>query len=178
MNNKKTLDYPLRGKDILKILNNKTNLIEYSTLYNINNLDDIFINGSCVILYRASPTNAHWCCVFLNKDGLNFFDPYGVILDNEINEITKINPLYSNKYYNGGEKKLLKLFMNSKYNYLNYNEYKMQEMKQNINSCGRHVCCRLLFKDLSLDEYIKTLYKYTKNNYLDDIVLKITNKLF
>ena len=52
----------------------------------------------------------------------------------------------------------------------------MQELKSNINTCGRHVCCRLLFKDYSLDDYVNML-KMKSGKYLDKKVLQITNKL-
>lgn len=173
----KKIDYPLKGSDINKILKGNTNIIEYNTLYNINSLDEIFKNDSCVILYRSSPSLAHWCCIFKNKEGLNFFDPYGTIIDNEIEEIKKINPSYINEYYNNGEKKLIELILKDRYEHIIYNEYKMQQLKSNINTCGRHVCCRLLYKNLSLEEYINELYKYNNDKYFDNIVLNITNKL-
>ena len=175
--NKKNIDYPLKGRDILQILKGDTNIIEYGDLYNINSLNDIFKNESCVILYRSSPSLAHWCCVFKNKEGLNFFDPYGVIIDNEIDEIEKMNPEYANQYYNNGKKRLIELILKDKYEHIIYNEYKMQQMKSNINTCGRHCCCRLLYKNLSLEDYVKELSKYSNDKYFDNIVLNITNKL-
>jgi hypothetical protein len=175
--NKFSIDYPLRGSDILKILNNNTNIIEYKQLYNIEDLEDIFINGSCVILYRSAPNLAHWCCIFKNIYGLEFFDPYGCIIDNEINEIEEMNPNYANNYYNNGHKRLLELVLKTGYNELTYNNYKLQQMKHNINTCGRHCAVRLLFKNLNLEDYVDYLFKISKNKYLDEIVLKITNKL-
>ena len=176
-NIKYSIDYPLKGRDIMKILNDRTNIIEYKNLYNIENLDDIFINNSCVILYRSSQDMAHWCCIFKNKEGLNFFDPYGCIIDNEINEIEKDNPNFSNNYYNNGTKRLIELILKANYEYIIYNEYKLQQLKYNINTCGRHCCVRLLLQDLTLEEYVNKLLKLSNNKYLDEVVLKITNNL-
>ena len=53
-----------------------------------------------------------------------------------------------------------------------YNPHKLQSDKRNVNDCGRHVVCRLLFKDLSLENYIK----YIKDRKMtpDEFVSKIT----
>lgn len=171
----RSIDYPLSGTDIQTILKNKCNVIEYSDLYNIDNLNDAFKNDCIVILYRSSPTSAHWCCVYRNKEGICFFDPYGLVIDSEIDEIKTENPYYANSYY--PSKRLIQLILKGNYKHINYNNYKLQEMKSNVNTCGRHVATRLLFKDDTLEEYVKRLSGMKGSNF-DEIVLNITNKLF
>ena len=175
--NKYDMNYSLSNNDINKILNNKCNIIEYAQLYNVNKLSSIMtLNRPLVILYRSSPKTAHWCCIFLHKDNnIEFHDSYGLICDQEINKIYNINEPFYESYYNNGYKKLSELILNGNYNEIIYNQYHLQKQKTNINTCGRHVCCRLLYKNLSLEEYIKIM-KF-KNNGLDKQVLELTNKL-
>lgn len=173
---KKSIDYALSNFDINKILDGKCHIIEYSDLYNLNNIYDVLgVYKCCVILYRSSNINAHWCCIFENKDGnIEFFDPYGIIIDNEIDKNYIDNRFY-NDYYHRGYHKLSELIINSNYKHIEYNNIKMQEMKSNINTCGRHVSTRLLFRDFSLEEYVNLLGG--KNiKYFDNKVLDITNK--
>ena len=173
--NKYSVDYPLTNYDISKILNNNCKIIEYSDLYDIESLKDIMIDKCIVILYRSSDDSAHWCCIFEHDNNdIEFFDPYGTIIDNEIEQIKHVNPSYAQQYYHG--KRLIELILKGNYKDIIYNNYKMQELKSNINTCGRHVCCRLLFKDYSLDDYVNML-KMKSGKYLDKKVLQITNKL-
>lgn len=183
---KYSMDYALTGQDIYNIVNDGSEMkgnpescgiIEYGDLYNVDRLEQLMIDDNLVILYRSSPKSAHWCCIFKNQEGLNFFDPYGTVIDNEIDQIEHINPEYANDYYHGGKKRLIELILNGDYKDITYNNYKTQEMKNNINTCGRHVATRLLFKKYTLEEYVETLFKMSKEKYLDDIVLKITNKI-
>jgi hypothetical protein len=170
------LEYPLRGRDIEKIVK-KTNIIEYKTLYNINQLDDLFINDSCVLLYRSSPDTAHWCCLLRNSHGVEFFDPYGELIDSQIDQVESANPKYANNYYKG-DKQLIKLLIDSPYNDLSYNEFRLQKEAPSINTCGRHVAVRLLYKHLSLEEYVSHLLERYPGQSPDQIVLQITNKYF
>lgn len=172
---KYSLDYALSGTDIKTILKDKCNVIEYADLYNINSLEEVMKNDCVVILYRSSPDSAHWCCVYFNKEGICFFDPYGWIIDSEIDEIRSDNPYYGNMYY--PNKQLIKLILKGNYKHINYNNYKLQEMKSNINTCGRHVACRLLYKTDTLEEYVDRLSGMKGSNF-DEKVLNITNKLF
>lgn len=173
--------YALTGQDIQHILRSvgeNTNIIEYADLYKINRIENVMINHSVVILYRSTPTQAHWCCCYFNSEGFNFFDPYGIIIDNEINEITQNNPTYANDYYRNGTKRLIELIINGDYGKINYNEHKLQDMKADINTCGRWCATRLIYKEYSLKDFVDLLNKYKRNRTLDDLVCDITNKLF
>ena len=175
--NKYDIDYSLTNFDIYRILKNKCNIVEYSQLYNVKKLSDIMsYDLPLVILYRSSQQTAHWCCLFQHKNrSIEFHDSYGLIIDMEINKIHNINQPFYDSYYNNGYKKLSELIIKGNYNEIIYNQYHLQlNNKPNINTCGRHVCSRLIFKDLSLEEYIKIMN--FKNHGLDYQVLKLTNK--
>jgi hypothetical protein len=47
--NKKNINYALSSDDLYKILENKTNIIDYKLLYNINNIDEVIKHGSYYI---------------------------------------------------------------------------------------------------------------------------------
>ena len=51
-------------------------------------------------------------------------------------------------------KYLTHLLMKSKYP-ININNIPFQELKDGVNSCGRHVCLRMLLKNMSLKDYTK-----------------------
>ena len=127
---------------------------------------------TCIILYNTSIKVGHWTCLFLrHNDILEFFDPYGIIIDNEIKG-TFMDPEWIKKYYKNGEKRLSQLIINSQYNKIEYNNYNIQSKNKGVNTCGRHVVCRLWNKHLSLDEYYNIIKLYNP----DELVVDLTNK--
>jgi hypothetical protein len=175
--NKYDISYALNGNDIMRILNGNTNIIEYSDLYNVDRIEDVMVNDTVVILYRSSEDTAHWCCLFINQDNNpEFFDPYGLVIDSEIDRIKDMNPIYADNYYHN-EKRLIELLLKGNYKQIEYNEHKLQQMKNTINDCGRHVAMRLLFKDYSLEDYVKLLTENLKGRTYDELIVDATNKL-
>jgi len=176
--NKKNINYALSSDDLYKILENKTNIIDYKLLYNINNIDEVIKHGSCIILYTTGNENGvsfgHWCCILTDekKNKIEFFDPYGFLIDTEIKKF--IDTDYGHKNYKGNQ--LAKLIYNSKYKNIEYNNHKLQNFKKGINTCGRHCASRILFNDLNLNHYIK-LIKNLGYKIPDQFVLDLTNIL-
>ena len=171
--NKNDISYALSDSDMMRLLHNKCNIMEYGQLYNYNSLDDVLGKfKTCIILYNTSTKIGHWTCIFLRKDNiLEFFDPYGIIIDNEIKG-TFMDPEWIKNYYRDGEKRLSHLIINSKYNSIEYNNYNIQSKDKGINTCGRHVVCRLWNKHLSLDDYYNIIQLYNP----DELVVELTNK--
>lgn len=172
---KYNISYSLFGYDIKKILNNKVNIINYNTLFNINNIDEIFKYDSCIILYKTD-TGGHWCYLLRHKkkNCIEFGDPYGHIMDYILKE--NINDETLKNYYNNNNHRLIFLMVNSNYKYIEYNNYKFQNSDDYINTCGRHCCVRVIYKELSLQQYYNNFKYYIDNHLMDYIVLKITNK--
>lgn len=160
------------GEDIKNIIGDCT-LITYGELKKYKSIDDLLHkNGICVILYETKQGFGHWCCFFkLNDDMIEFFDPYGLMPDSELRYI----PLYFRYISNQKRPHLSFLLSDSKYD-IEYNNYRLQKYKHDINTCGRHVCCRLLYRLYDIDEYYKML-KSIKRYNPDDIVTIITEKL-
>ena len=147
----KFITHSLSGDDILNICNGEANLLLNSELNHINDIDDILgDNGACIILYdKNNKDPGHWSCIYReNKNTLNFFCPYGYFIDDATDII-------------GGNKNLSRLINNSRYN-LNYNKFKLQKLKKNINVCGRWVGIRLVLRDLNNNQFA-SLFKNNKH---------------
>jgi hypothetical protein len=161
----------LSNEDILKLVNDKANLVSYTNIHKYKTLDQLLGKwGACVILYELKKLYGHWCCIFkLDNNTIEFFDPYSLMADRQLNFINKEYRLESNQNY----PYLTRLMLDSPY-VLTYNQYPFQEYKKGINSCGRWVAIRLLFRLMSLDQFIKLFGK--KRRYKPDFyVTLLTN---
>lgn len=162
----------LSGDDVLKLLNNKAKLIIYSDLENFKHIDDALENnGNLIILYETKQSYGHWTCLFRNElkpNVISFFDPYGLKPDDELRFVPKHFKKISGQNY----PLLSALLIESGYK-IEYNEYKLQQSLEDINTCGRHCVVRILMKVLSLEDYVKLLKSFKKYSP-DDIVTFIT----
>lgn len=163
------MNISLSDKDILNMLDRKCNLLTYTELANYNNLNDALGEyKTLVILYMTKNNYGHWCCLFLRDDNiLEFFDSYGIFIDDELEFIPDNYRIVSNQSY----PHLTYLIYNSQYKNVEYNQYKLQKMTPEINTCGRWVVVRIMLKRLSLDEFAQKF----KNNG-DEMVVQLTTK--
>jgi len=137
----------------------KTNIVTYSELKNVNNIDDVFINDSCIILYEKTAGDVgHWCCMVKRNNLISYFDSYGREPDPYI-------------YLRGQYPYLSKLLYKSPYN-LEYNEYDYQS--KNVSTCGHHCIVRILFKYKPLKKYQDFMNQF-KND--DDVVTAISTMI-
>ena len=142
----------LTGKDIGNILGeNDPNILVYSDLFDYKSIDEILGDkGYVILLYQIKNVHdGHWVCLFKQRDYLVFFDSYGLEPDDEVKFIPEFQSLD-----NRGEAlpHLTKLLDESGYRVL-HNTHQYQSDRKDINTCGRHTCVRLKFKDLTPDEY-------------------------
>lgn len=163
----------LSNIEVMKLVNNKSNIIKYSYLLNINNIDEILEPyGACIILFLTGENYGHWTCIFkINNNTLEFFDPYGIYPDHELN--FKMDK-YFRKINNQDYPHLTFLLLDSGYN-ISFNEIQFQDKKKNIATCGRHVSLRLILRDLSLYEYYKMFIESNINP--DTFVTIITTNI-
>lgn len=141
----------LSNYEINNILNDKTKILTYKALPQFNDINQILEPyKNFIMLYMSRPNYGHWICVIKHPDRIEFFDPYGGkntpdeelnMINDEVKEITNQNYPY-----------LSQLLYDSNYP-IEYNNYKFQEHKKGINTCGRHCIVRVLFKKLLLDDY-------------------------
>lgn len=151
------MDKALSGRDILNALNNQARIITYKDIYKYNTLTDLLGKyKTCIILYERRKDFGHWTCIFEhNPNCISFFDSLGVFIDEELN--------FCKPYYNAIQPYLSKLIRESRYKNIEYNEYVLQKTAPQINTCGRHVICRIWNRHLTLYNYIKYLLQYGYN---------------
>lgn len=165
----------LSGSDIQKLLNGSTRVIKYSELSKINDLNQLLFGyNSCVILILSKENYGHWVCITRSGNILEFFDSYGYFVDDPI--YFKNTSKYFRKVNGQDFPHLTSLFLIAANEYvITYNELHFQKMSPNISTCGRHVVCRIKYKNLDLYKY----YDFLKSidNDLDKVVTILTHKI-
>lgn len=182
---KKLKDYSLSNFDILALLKNKTNIITYPELHKFNNINEIlYPYNCCVILFMTTNNGGHWCCLFKRKDNKNnevisFYDSYGDLPDDQLAYIKDIFRLESNQYLPHLTALLYKYAKEG--GNVEYNEFQHQLLDNHYNTCGRHVCCRLLFKDIlniyQYNKFVNCFKGYTPDDIVTLITYYLSNKL-
>lgn len=148
----KAEDYDLSDTDILRITDNKTKIYLYSDLEKVNSINEILEPyGCCVILYQLEQNIGHWVCLIRHKnDTLEFFDPYGMSIDEEL----KYSEFNLRRHRGVKTPHLTALIDKSNYKLIT-NTAKLQKFKEHVNTCGRWVSMRIRFKDVSLSKFIE-----------------------
>jgi len=145
--------YALTGDDIIKVLG-KTNIVKYPDLLK-HSIDSLFDNkGRCVLLFLVQGQDSgHWMCLIRRPGSIEVFDSFGVAIDGERRWLDK------KKLLDFGEAapllhQLLAEFEQSGGKVI-HNTSKLQ--KDDSDTCGSHVCCRLLHKDTPIEQYVTQL---------------------
>lgn len=148
--------------DLKRITNDKTNIISYEELEKVTSIDQVLGKyRSVIILYLTKEHFGHWICLFETQPNhLEFFDPYGLKIDEELN----INNEFHLRIHNGMLIPHLSVLLSTSNYIVTYNKTRIQKMLEHVNTCGRHVGVRLRFRDIPLKKYIDLL---TKNKYYD-----------
>jgi hypothetical protein len=85
----------------------------------------------------------------MDHGNLEFFDSYGLTPDEELN-------FNKNEYFRKSKNQdyphLSYLLDHSPYE-ISYNNYKFQQKRNDIRTCGRHVACRIIFRHMPLEDY-------------------------
>lgn len=170
---KKSKKYPLSNNDIYKLVDGKVRILPYSELANYDDIDKVLgYHEAAVILYETKNNFGHWTLIFKNEDGktIEHFDSYGLFPDDELKFVPENFRKENNEYY----PILTYLLMKSPYKKV-YNNHRLQEKDNDVNTCGRHVVSRLIYRDLDIDDYFKMI----KISGLkpDEFVLKLTNNI-
>ena len=140
----------LSNTDIENILDGKVNIVVYPELTDYDTIDELLgPYGSCIMLYETKPSYGHWCCINkINHNTVEFFDPYSSYPDDNLDHITTKFRKESNQFF----PYLTLLLYNSGYN-IDYNEFQFQKHANDIKSCGRWCCLRVMLKYLPLQEF-------------------------
>jgi len=162
---KKWASRPLSTTEVMKIVNNKANVMNYRKLQKYDNIDDALGKwGAVILLYESRLNFGHWTLVFRADDGtLEHFDAYGCKPDDEIKHV----PEYFRKlHYNKIPHLTYLLYMSNEP--VRYSQYKLQKLNPKINTCGRWVAMRLLCRHIDEDQFhdLMTKPKYINPDYL------------
>lgn len=164
----------ISDREIYQKLQGRTNILMYNQLKDINQIEQIFKDNSCVILYEQKPKSGHWVCLLKHGSTIEFFDSYGLFPDDEKHHIDPSFLLSSNQQTNH----LVKLLLDAqKRGYrIEYNNYHFQN--KNASTCGRHVIARILMKNYNIEQYNKFIKSFKKEGLSpDDVVTIITSIL-
>jgi len=147
-------EYPLSDSDILKLLPD-LKIVSYPELNDMSTIEEAFDEeGRCLLLYLTENEHTgHWVCLLKKGTSIEYFDPYGKYRPDEEREWLSKDKLIQLEQYHPTLTELLK---RSRYKVL-VNPYHFQKDKSNIATCGRHCCCRLHHKNLTLPQYKKMI---------------------
>ena len=164
MSKKEIIEHPLSDAEIKKYLPSArivmyNELPEYQTIEQLLPRDKSYF----IILFQDSENSGHWCCVLRQKNRIEFFDPYGLYPDKELNWVD--HGVRESLGIDG--KYLSKLFDQTPLEVV-YNTEDYQAEKKGVNTCGRHVIFRLNkinMPILQYHEFFKAETKKLKTNY-------------
>lgn len=169
---KKEVQRPLSVSEIFDIAKKSCNVVPYSEMCSIPNIDYLFDrnslysidseypfdDNSCIILYLTSDNFGHWCILNRNKErtSYGFLDSYGEMLDDQLKHIDSKYRHDSNQDANYLSKMLYDLVKDDEAK-VNYNDVQLQTLNDKIATCGRYVGLFLKHNDLTVEEFANTL---------------------
>lgn len=146
------MEVELSDTDIKRYIKN---IIQYDDLVNIDP-ERLLRQLPVVILYRTGPNYGHWTLLHkLDNGHIEFFDSYGFKPDTQFGYIGQE---YQLPHYLW---ELLKKL--SQLTRIHYNQYPLQAQSPGINTCGRWVILRHMFKFADIDAFKKGLDEVSSN---------------
>jgi len=172
----------ISSTDFSKMLGPDVKILKYSDLENFSDLNQI-IPESCgyrIVLIETQQATGHYVCLIkYNDKSWEWDDSYGLKPDQEFSFISpEIQQMLDER------KHILSILLNklvSDGGTWVYNKMKLQQMKDGINTCGRHVANRCYFfqRGYDLKQYQNFMIAQKKKSGLsyDQIVCILTKKL-
>lgn len=162
--------YSFSNKDIKQFCNGEVNVFTYPDIGQYHDIEQLLHPyDACIILYLTTEHYGHWCALIKQTpDLIEFFDPYALMPDKEIAYI----PKHFRKESGQNIPHLSRLLYQSDYK-ISYNHHRLQQLKNDVNTCGRHCCLRVVLKNMPLDEYASLFKK--KDLSSDDIACLLTS---
>lgn len=166
---------PLDDVEIRNALGSDAKIIPYHELKNYRTMDELLPKpkDAVMLLYENSPMNGHWCCLTKNKGEISFFDPYGEIVDKQLQYSN-----YSQKRVEGGADQSLHQLLSTSRLPVYFNDYKYQRDGGDVNTCGRHTINFIRYNQrhgLDLEDYNEMMKKAQKKSGLpyDELISKM-----
>ena len=170
----KAAKYSLSDDDIQKLLGKDTRILRYPELANktIENLFDR--RGNAVLLFLTEGQNSgHWigALYFPKSHEVEVFDSFGTTIDGDRRWISHDKLLSFDE-----AAPLLSQLLSNFHGKVIHNTTKLQ--KDSSDTCGRHVCMRMLHRDLSLPQYIAKVQEsgQTPDDFVTEQTFKILGK--
>lgn len=166
------LRYAISDADIRNITK-VNNIIPYKQIKNYNNIDELLgKNKVCFILFETDENYGHWTVIFRNNDLIEFFDPYGLFIENQkiyIEDEKFIDPINH-----------LSILLKKSHYKISYNEIKFQNIDKSIGTCGKWCIVRLLNRHKDLYDFEKMIKEDSKKYNLsyDELIVYIFFYLF
>jgi len=145
---KKAEAYSLGDDDIRRLLGSGCKITTYTDLENIHDINQIFDGkGRAVVFFPQESANVgHWIGLIKDARQIEFFDSYGNYPDKQKPDKETQREL------NIDQPLLTKLLENSGCRVI-YNKVALQKTRDDVQTCGRHVVCRLLYSRYPIAKY-------------------------
>jgi hypothetical protein len=133
----------------------------YKDIHKCKSIEDLL--PCSLILYQITPNIGHFCCIFINSEGVNFFDSYGIFPDDELKKMDinrRTDPaLFHNRSY------LANLLFEAHSHGFNiiYNEIPLQS--KGTATCGKWCYDRLRHIEMPHNDYIGYWHTFPSEVY-------------
>ena len=139
---------PLNGDDLVmmstKLGNPDVRFVQYRNLEGVQSVEQLFgaTANSVYVLFDVKSESGvesvgHWAGVIRNEHGLSYYDPYGLMLSEDL-RITG-DPPFLEEILSGHKVEM--------------NAFRAQMLRDETNTCGRHVVVRSVFHGLTNAQY-------------------------
>lgn len=166
---------PLDDVEIRNALGSDAKIIPYHELKNYRTMDELLPKpkDAAMLLYENSPMNGHWVCLTKNNGEISFFDPYGEIVDKQL-QYSK----HSRERVEGGADQSLHQLLSTSKLPVFFNDYKYQRDGGDVNTCGRHTINFIRYNQrhgLDLEDYNEMMKKTQKETGMpyDELISKM-----
>jgi hypothetical protein len=161
--------YALSDDDIRSLLGGSIRITTYPDLHKVNSINELFDNHGRAILFipQQNEQQGHWTALIRRSREIEFFDPYGeppeaqkdTIDDYQLNKMKMSEPLLAELLTDCPQRII-------------YNKVQLQKLQDDVNTCGRHAVCRLLYSKYPLQKYRQIIQRSGLSP--DEFVVKLT----
>jgi hypothetical protein len=148
--------YSLSDDDIRGLLGGNIEITPYQKIKEVQNINELFDSrGRAIIFYPQQSENVgHWTCMIKDGRQIEFFDPYGEPPDAQKDGLSK-NQLEKMRM---DHPDLTRLLEESGCHVI-FNKVQLQKLANDVQTCGRHCVCRLLYYKMPIGKYRQMIQK-------------------
>ena len=171
------MSYALTDEDMRTVLGRDVSLHEYPELSTLS-VDTMFDSqGRCVLLELTKPSSGHWVCMLKTPGKLEYFSSYGDPPTGKKSEMDTWLTYQQRTALQENDGNMQRILDEAKAKgfSLAYNNVDLQSKRSGVETCGRHVCCRLLNRHLNLTDYLDMIQASGKTP--DEYVVLVTQRI-